>query len=97
MFKYRAIKKLGNKLLPTLEKEFGNKTYFSAREVRSTVYKKNFNPSFLPLGYIISLHPDELTEVMNEQFPDVSVHDYKKEMMTYLSEKNYQGRLNIHT
>ena len=62
MFKYSSIKKYGNKLLPALEKKFGNKTYFSASEVRSTVYKKNFNPAFLPLGYIISLHPDELAK-----------------------------------
>lgn len=97
MFKYSSIKKYGNKLLPALEKKFGNKTYFSASEVRSTVYKKNFNPAFLPLGYIISLHPDELAKVMSEQFPDISINDYKQEMLVYLSEKNYQGQLNIIT
>lgn len=97
MFKYWSIKKYGYKLLPTLEKQFGKKTYFSAREVRSTVYKKNFNPTFLPLAYIISLHPDELSEVMNKEFPDTSIQEYKHEMMVYLSEKNYQGSLKVLT
>lgn len=95
MFKYWSIKKYGNKLLPTLEKQFGTKTYYSAHEVRSTVYKKNFNPTFLPLGYIISLHPDELTEVMEKEFPMLSIQDYKNEMIAFLSRRNYRGGLKI--
>ena len=94
MFKYRSIKKYKAKLLPKLTKRYGEKSHYSASEVRSTIYQGNFNPKFLPLGYILFLENDELLQIMNSEFPQVCLKNYKEEMVNYLTRKKYRGCLN---
>lgn len=94
MFKYRAIKKYKAKLLPKLSKRFGDKDHYTASEVRSTIYQGNFNPKFLPLGYILFLENNELLQIMEKEFPHVCLNQYKGDMVDYLTNKKYRGCLN---
>ena len=55
----------------------------------------DFNPKFLPLGYILFLDPTELDSVMKTEFPDVEISEYKKEILTYLQGKGYRGYLHV--
>ncbi len=67
MFKRAAIKRYGHRLQPKLNKRYGEQSFYSARQVRATVYQCNFNPSYLPLGYLLFLDKPELTDVCSGQ------------------------------
>lgn len=95
MFKYWSIKKYGSKLLPQLEKHYGENTFYTASQIRTIVYKKDFNPSYLPLGYILFLDPIKLDQVLAKEFPEVKVSEYKKEILTFLEKKSYNGYLKV--
>lgn len=95
MFKYRAIKKYGKKLLPKLEKRFGAQEFYNASQIRSTVYQCNFNPKHLPLGYLLFLEKSELNAVIEREFPDLCIHQYQRETSEFLTKKNYNGYLSI--
>ena len=95
MLKYWSIKKYGTKLLPTLEKRYGAFPFYSAHQIRATVYQKDFNPEYLPLAYILYLSPEDLSSVMSREFPSLDIQQYKKEMVTYLDSKNYEGCLKV--
>ena len=91
MFKYRSLKKYDTKLLPHLEKQYGKNTFYSASQIRTIVYRKDFNPSYLPLAYILFLDPKELENRLSIEFPQLSIAEYKKEILLYLDKKGYQG------
>jgi len=93
MLKYLSIKKYGDKLLKKLEKKFGKKSFYTRSEIRGTVYKGNFSPTYLPLGYILYLEPQELPNVIGCEFPDVDMLEYKEEILKYLDKKSYQGSI----
>ncbi len=93
MFKHSAIKKYGNKLLPALQKRYGMQTYYSASQVRSTVYQCNFKPRYLPLGYLLFIEPVNLIPVMKAEFPNTCINNFKKEMRDYLNQRKYHGAL----
>jgi len=95
MFKYWSIKKYGSKLLPLLEKRYGVKKHYTTNEIRTLVYRKSFNPKYLPLAYILFLEGNELTAVMEKEFPLISIAAYKKEILNILDKKSYQGYLQI--
>jgi len=95
MFKRRAIKKYGNQLLPKLQKRYGENTFYNASQVRSTIYQCNFNPSYLPLGYILFLDSSDLNTVITTEFPELCIRKYKEEMKDYLSERKYYGYLKL--
>ena len=95
MFKYWSLKKYGTKLQPTLEKRYGKQEFYSAHQIRATVYQKDFNPKFLPLGYLIFLQPNELEQVMSLEFPDLNIEEFKQQIANYLSNKNYEGHLEV--
>lgn len=95
MFKYRSIKRYGTKLLPTLERNFGHKPYYTASEVRSTIFKNNFSVKYLPLGYLLFLDTTSLKEAMYIEFPQTNIDDYRQEMSNYLTSKNYSGYLEV--
>ena len=63
MFKYWTIKRYGTKLLPTLERNFGCKDYYTASEVRTSVFKNNFSSNYLPLGYLLFLDDISLKDL----------------------------------
>jgi len=93
MFKYSAIKKYGKKLLPQLQKRYGENLSYSASQIRATVYQCNFNAKYLPLGYLLFLEPETLVQVMRKEFPNLCITRYKKEMRDYLDEHKYHGYL----
>jgi hypothetical protein len=93
MFKYWSINRYGSKLLPSLEKQYGIKKYYSASEVRTTVFKNNFSPKYLPLGYLLFLDHQTLMEAMYIEFPQVNVDEYRQSILHYLESKSYQGCL----
>lgn len=95
MLRYRSLKKYGTKLLPYLEKQFGQQEFYNASQIRTVVYKKDFNPSYLPLGYILFLEPSCLRETLTKEFPTLNIVEYKQEILSYLDKKSYQGYLNI--
>jgi hypothetical protein len=95
MFKYYSIKKYGVKLRPALVRRYGEKTYYSASQVRTTVYKNNFNPKYLPLAYILCLEKNVLQNVMHIEYPELVVNQYKQDMVDYLVSKQYSGYLQI--
>ncbi len=95
MFKRRAIKKYGNQLLPRLQKRYGEQTYYSASQVRATVYQCNFNANYLPLGYILFLDACSLNEIISTEFPEVCIGKYKQEIKNYLDERKYYGYLKL--
>ncbi|MEH6385425.1 MAG: hypothetical protein ACI9N3_001128 [Colwellia sp.] len=95
MFKYWSIKSYGTKLLPTLERNFGCKEYYTASEVRTTVFQNNFSPKYLPLGYILFLNDISLKETMYIEFPQVNISEYRKDISNYLTSKSYHGYLQV--
>lgn len=95
MFKHAAIKKYGNKLLPTLQKRYGEQVYYTGGQVRATVYQCNFKPRYLPLGYLLFIEPVKLTPLMEKEFPSTCINQYKKEMRDYLNERKYHGSLQL--
>lgn len=95
MFKRRAIKKYGNQLLPKLQKRYGDYTFYSASQVRATVYQCNFNPTYLPLGYLLFLNSCALNEIVATEFPELCIKKYKLEMKEYLNERKYYGYLKL--
>ncbi len=95
MFKQRAIRKYGNKLLPKLQKRYGEQKYYNASQVRATVYQCDFNPKFLPLGYLLFLDKCSLNEVMSVEFPELSIRQYKQDMQRYLDQHQYYGHLKL--
>jgi hypothetical protein len=95
MFKYWSIKRYGTKLLPTLEKNFGIKSVYTASEIRTTVFKNNFSPKFLPLGYILFLDSVSLKKTMYIEFPQINIYEYRTEILSYLNSKSYHGYLQV--
>ncbi len=93
MFKYWALKKYDKNLLPTLQKRYGSKDEYLAHEIRATVYQANFNPKYLPLAYMLLLKEHQLSTVMHTEFPHLSINCYKKDILTYLAKKSYQGQI----
>lgn len=97
MFKRSAIKKYGNKLLPRLQHRYGEKTFYDASQVRATVYQCNFNPNYLPLGYLLFLDKKALNQIMLVEFPQLCINNYKQEVQAYLNERKYYGYLKLLT
>jgi len=95
MFKRRAIKKYGNQLLPKLQKRYGEQTYYSASQVRATVYQCNFNSNYLPLGYILFLDARALSAIVSIEFPELCIRRYKQEIKDYLDDRKYYGYLKL--
>lgn len=95
MLKYSAIKKYGYKLQPRLQKRYGEQPFYTASQIRATVYQCNFNPKFLPLGYLLFLEPPLLTQLMSDEFPSVCINHYKKEICDYLDKRKYHGHLQL--
>ena len=93
MFKYYSIKKYGAKLLPTLEKRYGKKKYYSASQVRATVYQNDFNPKYLPLAYLLFLEQNSLKNILFIEYPELNISQYKKEIGAYIARKKYDGYL----
>lgn len=93
MFKYWSLKKYGKKLLPYLEINFGKRDFYSSSEIRTIVYQKDFNPNYLPLGYILFLDPKEIQQTFFIEFPQLDINEYKQEILNYLDKKSYQGFL----
>ena len=93
MFKYWSIKKYGYKLEQLLEKRYGEKLSYTSSEIRTTVYKCNFSPKHLPLGYILYLNNQDLLQVLNEEFPEIDLPKYKEEILSILDQKSYQGSI----
>lgn len=91
MFKYFSIKKYGAKLLPTLEKRYGEKKHYSASQVRSTVYQNDFNPKYLPLAYLLFLEQNALKNVLFSEYPELNINQYKKDIGLYIARKKYNG------
>lgn len=95
MFKYRAIKKYGTKLLPVLEKSYGKQNYYTPSQVRTCVYKNDFSPKYLPLGYLLFTTPKELNNLLALEFPLLDLNKFKQDILTYLGNKKYQGYLQV--
>lgn len=95
MFKYWSIKKYGSKLLPTLEKYYGVKNFYTPSEIRTTVYQQDFNPDYLPLAYLLFLNTADVKSVFAKEFPLICPENYKRETLAYLHKKQYLGFLHI--
>jgi len=95
MFKRRALKKYGNQLLPRLQQRYGEQTFYNASQVRATIYQCNFNPSYLPLGYLLFLDSYSLNKVTAAEFPELCMRKYKQEIKDYLSNRKYYGYLKL--
>jgi hypothetical protein len=93
LFKYYSIKKYGVKLIPILEKKYGSKKHYSASEVRSTVYQRNFNPKYLPLAYLLCLDKNELNSVLFTEYPELNISEFRKDIGGYITRKKYTGYL----
>jgi len=95
VFKYSSIKKYGKKLHPALTKRYGEKNFYSASQIRSTIYQCDFNPKYLPLGYLLFLEKNSLIQVINQEFPQLCITKYKDEMCEYLSGRKYHCHLQV--
>ena len=87
MFSQRSVKKYINKLTPRLEKRYGKQVNYSASQVRTTVYQRDFNPSHLALGYIIALNEHDLAAVLKIEYPDLSVTKYMNDVIDTIGTK----------
>lgn len=95
MFKYSSIKKYGKKLHPALKKRYGDKNFYNASQIRSTIYQCDFNPKYLPLGYLLFLENSSLLQVINQEFPQLCMTKYKKELCEYLIGREHHGYLQV--
>ncbi|WP_286261724.1 DUF6559 family protein [Thalassotalea atypica] len=93
MFKYWSLKKYGTKLLPLLEKRYGKQHFYSRHQIRATIYQGDFEPQFLPLGYLLFLKSSELNNVLVSEFPGLDIQQFRTEILEYLDNKQYQGYL----
>ena len=93
MFKHLPIKKYGIKLLPKLQKRYGELSFYNANQVRSTIYQCNFNPKYLPLGYILFLDDFSSEDIIKKEFPQLSIAQYKQEIRLLLGKHKYYGHL----
>lgn len=93
MFKRSAVKKYGNKLLPRLQQRYGEQTFYNPSQVRSTVYQCDFNPNFLPLGYLLFLEKNAFKQIISNEFPQLCINSYKQELRAFLNEHKYYGHL----
>lgn len=87
MFKYWAIKKYGDKLHKKLQQRYGVTPHYSAHQIRATVYQGNFNPEYLPLGYILYLEHSAINAVFAAEFPEIAIQAYKNELLSYLDSR----------
>lgn len=98
MFKYYSLKKYSKKLLPALEKRYGKAKYYSASQVRATIYQHDFNPRYLPLAYLLFLEKNSLKNVIYIEFPELNMIQYKDEICQYLACKQSDSYLKkLHT
>jgi len=95
MFKYRAIKKYGEKLLSVLENRYGNQLHYTPSQIRTSVYKNNFNPKYLPLGYLLFASQKDLVNVLAIEFPQLDLNEFKSGILDYLDNKKYQGYIQV--
>ena len=80
-----SIKRYINRLNIKLEQRFGQQVSYSASQVRTVVYQRNFNPKHLALGYIIALNEHDLSDVLSNEFPDLCKSTYIKQIISTLS------------
>lgn len=78
MFNRFSVKRYIKKLRPLLEKQYGQRNTYSASQVRTTVFKKNFDTKYLPLAYIMCLNKDDIRTVLNVEFPELCVTDFEQ-------------------
>lgn len=78
MFSRFSVKRYIKKLRPVLEKQYGQHNSYSASQIRTTVFKKNFNTKYLPLAYIMCLKKDEISTVLGVEFPGLCVTDFEQ-------------------
>ena len=95
MFKYSSIKKYGKKLYPTLAKRYGEQDFYSASQIRSTIYQCDYNPKYLPIGYLLFLDKTVLTQVIKQEFPQLCLVNYKNELCNYLNGREHYGFLQL--
>ncbi|RHW74849.1 DUF6559 family protein [Colwellia sp. RSH04] len=95
MLKHTAIKRYGKRLLPKLHKRYGHQSFYTASQIRATVYQCSFNPKYLPLGYLLFMEEEHLKQVVTKEFPDICIEQYKKEMQSYLTERKFHGELQV--
>ncbi|TPH18994.1 DUF6559 family protein [Litorilituus lipolyticus] len=93
MLKHAAIKKYGKKLLPQLQKRYGQQEFYTASQIRATVYQCSFNPKYLPLGYLLFMEHEQLKDIIAAEFPQLCMEQYKTEMQSYLTERKFHGEL----
>lgn len=95
MFKKYAIKKYGDRLPTKLKERYGEQEFYSARQIRATVFQCNFNPTYLPLAYLLFLDKTALLVTLKNEYPELSVQQYKEEIKDYLTQRKYYGCLEI--
>lgn len=78
MFNKLSVKRYVKKLRPVLEKKYGQRNTYSARQIRTTVFKANFNVRYLPLAYIMCLKKDEIISVLDVEFPELCVTEFEQ-------------------
>ncbi len=88
MFKYSSIKRYGKRLHPKLVKRFGEKKFYSSSQIRSTVYQCDFNPEYLPLGYLLFLEKNASQEIITLEFPQLCLITYKKNLLDCLKSRD---------
>tara|TARA_R110000744_G_scaffold113120_1_gene211968 strand:+ start:1998 stop:2267 length:270 start_codon:yes stop_codon:yes gene_type:complete len=75
--------------MPVLVNRYGAKKHYSPSEVRTTVYHNNFNPTYLPLAYLLCLEQSDLKNVLFSEYPELDIEQYKKEIIAYIVRKKY--------
>jgi len=83
-FQNWSINKYNIPLKNKLTKRYGKRRYYTAHQVRATIYQCYYNPKYLPLGYILYLSPSELIAVMENEFAEINLSIYKQEFSQYL-------------
>lgn len=78
MFNKLSVRRYIKKLGPALEKQYGPSNNYSASQVRTIVFKKDFNAKFLPLAYIMFLEKEELNAILAVEFPDLCLSHFEK-------------------
>ena len=78
-----------------LIKHYGEQEFFTPSQIRTVVYRKDFDPKYLPLGYMLCAEPAAVKQVMKKEFPQIDINAYKSEIVGYLEKQKDRGYFQV--
>jgi hypothetical protein len=96
MFTPRKLHHYFSLLPKKLQKRYGIRATYNAHQVRATVFHCDFNPNYLPLGYVLFLPAEQASAVIQKEFPDFSMAALFEQINQFTKKKpEFQAMLQL--